>query len=114
MLLLAFILMIVGTLFAAVATILLSKQLKLLTKKNFFSMHGWYALLGVFFMALAIMLNYLALAYGKVGVIFAISAFTYVWSALLARKLLGETITTTKWIGIFIIFIGASLLGIGL
>ncbi len=49
--------------------------------------------------------SHLSWAYGFVG-------FSYIFTALLAFFVLGETIQTTRWIGVIVIAIGTALIGL--
>ena len=51
-----------------------------------------------------------ALKYEALNVLYPISALTYVWSTLIAKRFLGEKINIYKWGGITLILIGAALI----
>ncbi len=55
----------------------------------------------------------IALKAGEVSVLYPIIATSYIWVALLAWALFGESLTVFKIVGISSIFLGISCIGIG-
>lgn len=74
---------------------------------------NYYLLLGVFIYALATILFLLALSKGELSIIFPLVTLSYVWVALAAYFLLGETLGIFKVLGILSIGGGAFFLGRG-
>ncbi|RLG72648.1 MAG: hypothetical protein DRO11_01790 [Methanobacteriota archaeon] len=68
-----------------------------------------HLLLGVALYALSAMLFIFALRHGPVTVLYPIIATSYVWVAFLASHRLGESLTPVKWVGIFLILLGVTL-----
>ena len=54
-----------------------------------------------------------ALKGGELSVLYPFVALTYIWISLLSVKFLGEKMSKLKWLGIALIIIGVSLIGIG-
>ena len=54
-----------------------------------------------------------ALKGGDLSVLYPFVALTYIWVSLLSVKFLGEKMNRYKWIGIALIIIGVSFIGIG-
>ena len=54
-----------------------------------------------------------ALKGGDLSILYPFVALAYVWVSLLSVKFLGEKMNLVKWIGIALIIIGVSLIGIG-
>ncbi len=53
------------------------------------------------------------LKYGQLSVLYPLVATSYMWTTLVAVKFLGEKMNRFKWIGIILIIIGVSLIGMG-
>ena len=50
---------------------------------------------------------------GKVQILYPIISLSYVFAAIFAWKLLGESISGWTWAGTFIILVGITIIGIG-
>ncbi|MBI2654884.1 EamA family transporter [Candidatus Woesearchaeota archaeon] len=53
-----------------------------------------------------------ALRGGDVSVLYPVSSLGYIWACLGSVRFLGERMNKTKWIGIMLIVIGVTLVGI--
>ena len=106
-------LVIAATLIGAFGPILLKKAS---TKKlsNLSSLMGNYHLFGgVALYALGTMLFIPALKGGDLSVLYPFVALSYVWVSFLSVKFLGEKMNMLKWIGIALIIIGVTFIGLG-
>ena len=83
----------------------LSKISSLITNYNLFG--------GVALYALGTLLFIPALKGGDLSVLYPFVALSYVWVSLLSVKFLGEKMNKLKWIGILLIIIGVSFIGLG-
>ena len=54
-----------------------------------------------------------ALKGGELSVLYPFVALAYIWVSLLSVKFLGEKMNKYKWIGIFLIILGVSFIGLG-
>lgn len=106
-------LVISATIIGAFGPILLKKasakslsSLKLLTTN--YHLFGGVALYGI-----STILFIPALRGGDLSVLYPFVALTYIWVSLLSVKFLGEKMNKLKWIGITLIIIGVSLIGVG-
>jgi len=54
-----------------------------------------------------------ALKGGDLSILYPFVSVTYVWVALLSVRFLGEKMNKFKWIGIAMIILGVSFIGIG-
>ncbi|HII17614.1 TPA: hypothetical protein HA361_06910 [Candidatus Woesearchaeota archaeon] len=54
-----------------------------------------------------------ALKYGELSVLYPIIAMTFIWVSLLSVSILGESMNAMKWIGVMVIVIGVSFIGVG-
>ncbi|WP_294854978.1 EamA family transporter [uncultured Oscillibacter sp.] len=79
-----------------------SGMLSLLTCINFY--------IGAFFYGVSAILNIVLLRYIDYSILYPMTAITYIWTALLSQKLLGETISKKKVAGVFIMVIGVIIL----
>jgi len=84
---------------------LLKHPLRLLT--------NWQIILGCLLYTTAAFLFIPALRGGELSVLYPLIALSYVWSAFLSMKVLGEKMNRLKWIGISIIIFSVGLIGIG-
>lgn len=113
----AILLMILGTLFAAIGSVIVKiglkdisiKQIKKNFKKQFKPLT--FIGLGIIGLGIAYLLNIIALGYEHLSILFPISGFTYVWSTILAKTILKENVSKQKWFGVILIVIGVMLQG---
>lgn len=54
-----------------------------------------------------------ALKYGELSILYPLIALSYVWVAILSWQYLGESLSALKIIGVLIIVLGVTLIGIG-
>ena len=54
-----------------------------------------------------------ALKFGELSVLYPFVALTYIWAILLSKKYLKEKINYFKWIGVILIIIGVTFIGLG-
>jgi len=106
-------LVVLGTLVGAFGPILLKKaSAKRLSKLSALATN--YPLFGgVALYALGTLLFIPALKGGDLSVLYPFVALAYIWVSLLSVKFLGEKMNKFKWLGILLIIIGVSLIGIG-
>ena len=50
---------------------------------------------------------------GELSVLYPLVAASYIWISLLSVKMLGERMNKYKWVGIVLIVLGVSLIGLG-
>ena len=75
--------------------------------KNY-SLFGGVALYGI-----STVLFIPALKGGELSVLYPFVALAYIWVSLLSVKFLGEKMNKVKWLGIALIILGVSFIGIG-
>ena len=68
---------------------------------------------GVALYAIGTLLFIPALRGGDLSVLYPFVALTYVWVSLLSVRFLGEKMNLVKWMGISLIIIGVSFIGVG-
>jgi len=54
-----------------------------------------------------------ALRGGELSVLYPLVALVYVWVSLLSVRFLGEKMNPMKWLGIALILLGVTLIGLG-
>ncbi len=54
-----------------------------------------------------------ALKGGDLSILYPFVSLVYIWVALLSVKFLGESMNKYKWLGIIVIILGVSFIGIG-
>jgi len=106
-------LVILATLIGSFGPILLKKaSAKKLSKINSlltnYHLFGGVALYGV-----GTMLFIPALRGGDLSVLYPFVALTYVWVSLLSVRFLNEKMNKMKWIGVSLIILGVTFIGIG-
>ena len=106
-------LVILGTLIGAFGPILLKKashRLKLNIKSIITNKYliGGFTLYGI-----ATIVFIPALKGGELSVLYPFVALVYIWVSLLSVKFLGEKMNILKWIGISLIIIGVTFIGLG-
>lgn len=83
----------------------LSKLSSLITNYHLFAGAGLYAIGTILFIP--------ALKGGELSVLYPFVALVYIWVSLLSVKFLGEKMNKLKWIGIALIIIGVTFIGLG-
>jgi uncharacterized membrane protein len=68
---------------------------------------------GIFMYALATVVFVPALKGGELSVLYPLVAVGYIWVCLLSVWLLKERMLWNKWLGIALIIVGVSLIGVG-
>lgn len=70
-------------------------------------------ILGLFLYGFSTIFSLIAFRGGELSVLYPFIALQYVWANILSRKYLDEHIGLMKWVGIALIFVGVSLIGMG-
>jgi len=106
-------LVILGTLIGSFGPILLKKaahRLKLNIKSI---ITDKYLIGGVVLYGLATIVFIPALKGGELSVLYPFVALSYVWVSLLSVRFLNEKMNALKWIGILLIILGVTFIGLG-
>lgn len=106
------ILIINATLFAAIGSVYLKiGSDKIVTRGNIITLirKNYHLLLGLAGYSLGAVFNILAYKNSELAIIYPLTSLAYIWSLLMARKILKEKITVLKTIGISLIIIGVFL-----
>ncbi|MBI2658501.1 EamA family transporter [Candidatus Woesearchaeota archaeon] len=106
-------LVILATFIGAFGPILLKKaSAKRLSKLSSLATN-YHLFGGVALYAIGTLLFVPALKGGDLSVLYPFVALAYIWVSLLSVKFLGEKMNRVKWLGIALIIIGVSFIGIG-
>lgn len=109
----AILLIISASLLGAFGPILLKKaSAKSLSKLSSLATN-YHLLGGVALYAVGTLLFIPALKGGELSVLYPFVSLSYIWVSLLSVKFLGEKMNKYKWLGIALIIIGVSFIGIG-
>src|SRR3989344_9067509 len=106
-------LVIFATLIGAFGPILLKKASEKKLSRISSLMANYHLFGGVSLYAVGTMIFIPALKGGELSVLYPFVALVYVWVSLLSVKFLGEKMNKYKWIGIFLIILGVSFIGLG-
>ncbi|MBW2977682.1 EamA family transporter [Candidatus Woesearchaeota archaeon] len=107
----ALILVLFATIFGAFGPIFFkrgSRNFKLMTiYKNY------NFILGIIFYGVGTLLFIPALKGGELSIIYPLVSLSYIWVSLLSVKMIGEKMNKFKWMGILLIIIGVTCIGVG-
>ena len=109
----AFAMVIVACFIGAFGAICLKKASATLSFNPLKAIKNTYMILGFFLYGISTVLFIIALKAGELSVLYPFVATVYVWTALLSMKFLGEKMNKLKWIGILLIMLGVSFIGLG-
>jgi uncharacterized membrane protein len=73
---------------------------------------NWHLIIGIFIYGFAAIIGLPALKGGDLSVIYPLVGLSYVWVCLFSVFMLKEKMTFLKWLGIIIIIMGISFIGI--
>ena len=107
----AVILMFVGTSLTSLGQIFLKSGVD--SASNIVAAFNFALIAGLLLYAFALILVLKAYKEGELSVLYPIFALSYIWVVLLSNFIFNEVISTIKLIGIFVIFIGITLIGVG-
>jgi len=71
---------------------------------------NYHLLVGILLYAFSTLIYVYALSLGKLSILYPIIATSYVWTTLLAKIFLNESVNPTNWIGLSLILIGVTLI----
>lgn len=106
-------LVVMATLVGAFGPILLKKASAKSLSNISSLMTNYHLFGGVVLYAFGIIFFIPALKAGDLSVLYPFVALSYIWVSLLSVKFLGEKMNKFKWIGIALIILGVSFIGLG-
>ena len=106
-------LVILATLVGAFGPILLKKASEKRLSKISSLIKNYHLFGGVGLYAIGTILFIPALKGGDLSILYPFVALGYIWVSLLSVKFLGEKMSLLKWMGIGMIIVGVSFIGIG-
>ena len=106
-------LVISATLVGAFGPILLKKASAKKLSKISSLIRNYHLIGGVALYAVSTIMFIPALKGGDLSVLYPFVSLVYVWVSLLSIKFLGERMNKLKWLGVALIILGVSFIGIG-
>ncbi|MBL7054387.1 EamA family transporter [Candidatus Woesearchaeota archaeon] len=106
-------LVILATLVGAFGPILLKKASARKLSKFSSLVKNHYLFFGVLLYGLGTLLFIPALKGGDLSILYPFVSLSYVWVSLLSVKFLGEKMNKYKWLGVLLIIVGVSFIGMG-
>lgn len=103
----------VACLFAAFGAIFLKKGADSLSLTVSGLLGNTYLFKGVIFYGLATCFFIYGLTGGELSLLYPLASTTYILISFLSVQYLGERMNSWKWAGIFLIFAGVTLIGVG-
>ena len=108
------ILVLICTLFTSAAQVLYKAGANNLDFQNWMTLFtNWQIGLGILLYGIAAVLLIFAFKHGELSVIFPMISTSYIWVSLLAVYYFGESFTTVRIVGIIVIILGVTLIGVG-
>jgi len=102
------------TLLTSSAQILYKKGVGTLDFGNLLSiLSNYYILGGLFLYVIGAALMIISFRGGEVSVLYPIIATSYIWVSFLSVYFLNEIMNIQKWLGVIIIFVGVTFVGVG-
>ncbi|HLC64885.1 MAG TPA: EamA family transporter [Candidatus Nanoarchaeia archaeon] len=74
---------------------------------------NYYVLIGAFLYGIGTILFIPALKHGELSVLYPFVSTSYIWVSILSMSFLGEKMNREKWLGIALIIVGVTLIGLG-
>jgi uncharacterized membrane protein len=109
----AILLMVLCTLFASTAHILLKFGANKISPDNFWTILNLPLFFGLIFFAIGALFMLVALKNGRLSVVFPILATSYIWISLLSPIFFPvDSMNLMKWIGVIVIIFSITLLGV--
>ena len=70
---------------------------------------NYHLIIGVMLYVLSTLVYLYALREGQLSIIYPIIATSYIWTTILAKVFLGESVDLMNWVGIFLILLGVTI-----
>ncbi|MDP7180679.1 MAG: EamA family transporter [Candidatus Woesearchaeota archaeon] len=106
-------LVLLASLLGSLGPIFLKKSAHDFSLNPFKLIKNFNLLIGLSFYALGTILFIPALKGGELSVLYPLIATTYIWVSLWSMKILKEKMNKFKWMGIAIIIVGITFIGLG-
>ena len=110
----AIVLVLIAGLVGALGPIYLKKGSDIINPKKIFEIYkNKFLIIGAIIYVVGIISFILALRGGELSILYSLSGLSYAWVCLFSSYMLKEKMNIWKWIGIFMIIVGVSFIGIG-
>ncbi len=107
-----FCIILLATFLGAFGSLYLKKASGKLSKKIFTNFQNTDLFIGIGVYLASSVLFITALKYEDVSVLYPLTSVSYIWASLLAMRFLNEKPNKLQWIGIIIIMIGVTFIGL--
>lgn len=108
-------LVIIGGVIGAFGPIYLKKGSAMITLKDFSTIYkNKFLIMGIAAYGIGTILFIPSLKGGELSVLYPLVGLVYVWVCLYSKLMLKEKMTLLKWLGIIIILMGVSFIGLGM
>jgi uncharacterized membrane protein len=74
---------------------------------------NWRLFIGIALYGISAIIFLVGLKGGELSVLYPLASLTYAWTCILSVRYLKEKMNQWKWLGIALILVGVSLIGIG-
>jgi len=108
----AIVIVVIISIIAAFAALLLKIGSKKVKKNNFGLFENKEVILGIFLYLAPLPLYLYSLKIADLSVVYPLTALSYVWVAILSQKLLKEEVNRQRWVGIALIILGVVMVNI--
>ncbi len=109
----AIILVSVSTIFTAIAQLMLKIGTKNLSLNFYRLITNYYLLAGILIYAVCAVALIISLKNGELSILYPLVALGFVWVSVFSVIFLKEAMNAYRWLGIFVIVAGVSLIGYG-
>ncbi|MBI2134681.1 EamA family transporter [Candidatus Woesearchaeota archaeon] len=106
-------LVVFATLVGAFGPILLKKASEKKLSRISSLMRNYHLMGGVALYGISTVMFIPALKGGELSVLYPFVSLVYIWVSLLSVKFLGEKMNALKWLGVVLIIVGVSFIGLG-
>ena len=103
---------IIATFIGACGSLYFKKAAANVTKRFFANFLNKDLMIGVGLYLASSIIFIITLKHERVSILYPITSLSYIWASLLAIKYLGEKPNTLRWIGIGIVIIGVTFIGL--
>lgn len=107
------ILVLVAVIIGAVGAVFLKKASQKLKFRFWSLVKNYYLISGFLLYGVSTVLFIIALKWGELSILYPLVATVYIWIAIFSIRFLGESMNKWKWLGIALIIIGVTLIGLG-
>jgi drug/metabolite transporter (DMT)-like permease len=107
-------LIVISSVLVGLAPIYIKKGINKIKKMKIdYFITNWNLIFGLFLYGCSYIISIPAFKGGDLSVLYPLVSLSYIWVSIFSVKFLKEKMNTIKWIGIILIMIGVSFIGLG-